>query len=181
MGPVRSKIIQICLLSWLKSCEQELGIWRFQGWEQSYWNTYTKYFLANLRRQLTLFIYYSPNEFKLVAISTLVQNTVAFSTDEFNSNQLSWFYDFWLLVFHIITLCSALGVKELMLQFRAPVWKRRTTYPRWHCGKTGDITSGKVTWCPFFPWLSSRPHTSPQHYCKAYSFQILFLSLYFIY
>jgi len=30
---------------------------------------------------------------------------------------LSWFYDFWLLVFHTITSCSALAVKELMLQF----------------------------------------------------------------
>jgi len=26
---------------------------------------------------------------------------------------MSWFYDFWLLVFHIVTSCSALGVKEL--------------------------------------------------------------------
>jgi len=44
---------------------------------------------------------------------------------------MSWFYDFWLLVFHIITSCSALGVKVLMLQFRAPVRKRRrTTFPR---------------------------------------------------
>jgi len=42
---------------------------------------------------------------------------------------VSWFYDFWLSVFHIITSCSALGVKELMLQFWASVWKRRTTYP----------------------------------------------------
>ena len=33
----------------------------------------------------------------------------------------------------------------------------------------------------FFPRLSSRPHASPQHYCKAYSFQILFLSFYLIY
>jgi len=30
---------------------------------------------------------------------------------------MSWFYDFELSVFHIITSCSALGVKELMLQF----------------------------------------------------------------
>ena len=43
---------------------------------------------------------------------------------------MSWFYDFWSLVFHIITSCSALGVKELMLQFWAPVQKRRTTFPR---------------------------------------------------
>ena len=28
---------------------------------------------------------------------------------------VSWFYDFWLLVFHIITSCSVLGVKEQML------------------------------------------------------------------
>jgi len=44
---------------------------------------------------------------------------------------LSWFYDFRLVVFHITTPCSALGVKELILQFWAPVCKRgRTTYPR---------------------------------------------------
>lgn len=47
----------------------------------------TKYFLENTRKQLTQFIYYSPNEYKLVAISILGQNTVAFSTDELNSNQ----------------------------------------------------------------------------------------------
>ena len=34
-----------------------------------------------------------------------------------SATPVSWFYDFWLLVFHIITPCSALGVKELMLQF----------------------------------------------------------------
>ena len=28
---------------------------------------------------------------------------------------VSWFYDFWLSVFHITTLCSVLGVKEQML------------------------------------------------------------------
>jgi len=32
--------------------------------------------------------------------------------------KLSWFYDFWLSVFHIIASCSALGVEELMLQFQ---------------------------------------------------------------
>jgi len=59
---------------------------------------------------------------------------------------LSWFYDFWLLVFHIITSCSALGVKELMLQFWATVRKRRRTiYPRGLCVQRGDITPGKVT------------------------------------
>jgi len=29
--------------------------------------------------------------------------------------KLSWFYDFWLSVFHITTSCSVLGVKEQML------------------------------------------------------------------
>jgi len=29
--------------------------------------------------------------------------------------QLSWFYDFWLSVFHITTSCSVLGVEEQML------------------------------------------------------------------
>jgi len=43
---------------------------------------------------------------------------------------VSWFYDFWLSVFLIITSCSALGVKELMLQFQAPVQKRTTTFSR---------------------------------------------------
>jgi len=32
-----------------------------------------------------------------------------------NEIMLSWFYDFWLSVFHIITSCSVLGVKEQML------------------------------------------------------------------
>jgi len=58
---------------------------------------------------------------------------------------MSWFYDFWLLVFHIITSHSALGVKVLKLQFQAPVQKRRTTFPRGLCGQRGDITSGKIT------------------------------------
>jgi len=57
---------------------------------------------------------------------------------------VSWFYDFWLLVFHIITSRSALGFKELMLQLWAPVQKR-TTYPGGLCGQRGDITPGKVT------------------------------------
>ena len=30
---------------------------------------------------------------------------------------MSWLYDFWLSVFHIITSRSALGVKELIVQF----------------------------------------------------------------
>ena len=34
---------------------------------------------------------------------------------------LSWFYGVWLFVFHIVTSCSALGVKELMLQVWIPV------------------------------------------------------------
>jgi len=59
--------------------------------------------------------------------------------------QVSWFYDFWLLVLHIITSCSALGIKVLMLQFQAPVWKRRPTHPRGLCGQREDVTSGKVT------------------------------------
>ena len=31
------------------------------------------------------------------------------------SGKVSWFYDSWLSVFHIITSCSVLGVKEQML------------------------------------------------------------------
>jgi len=59
---------------------------------------------------------------------------------------VSWFYDFWLLVFYIITSCSALGVKVLILQFWVPVRKRRrATYPRGLCSQRGDIPSGKVT------------------------------------
>ena len=46
----------------------------------------------------------------------------------FSSVMVLWFL---LSVFHIITSCSALGVKELMLQFWVPTFqKRRTTYPR---------------------------------------------------
>jgi len=55
-----------------------------------------------------------------------------------------WFYDFWLLVFHTVTSCSTLGVKELMFQFQVPVRKRRrTTYSRGLCIQRGDITPGK--------------------------------------
>ena len=44
---------------------------------------------------------------------------------------VSWFYDFWLSVFHIVTSCSVLGVKEQPLQYRVLVRKRiRTTFPR---------------------------------------------------
>ena len=67
---------------------------------------------------------------------------------------LSCFYNFLLLVFHIITSCSVLGVKELMLQFWAPVQKRRTTFPRTLCIQRGDITPGIVT-TPSLFWLSS--------------------------
>lgn len=49
--------------------------------------------------------------------------------EQMNTAPLSWFYDFWLLVFHIITPCSVLEVKQLVLQFRVPVWMRRSTYP----------------------------------------------------
>ena len=41
---------------------------------------------------------------------------------------LSWFYNFWFLVFHVITPCSALGVKVLMLQFLAPVPEEKKNY-----------------------------------------------------
>ena len=44
--------------------------------------------------------------------------------------RLSRFFDFWLSVFHIITSCSVLGVKEQMISFRVLVQKRRTTVPR---------------------------------------------------
>lgn len=36
---------------------------------------------------------------------------------EYLEGLLSLLYDFLLLVFHFITSCSALGIKELMLQF----------------------------------------------------------------
>jgi len=63
-------------------------------------------------------------------------NPMGFNKDKskvlhLGQGNLSWFYDFRLVVFHITTPCSALGVKELILQFWAPVCKRgRTTYPR---------------------------------------------------
>ena len=38
---------------------------------------------------------------------------------------LSWSYDIWLSVFHIIRSCSALGVKELMIQFQVPVPEKK--------------------------------------------------------
>ena len=43
---------------------------------------------------------------------------------------LSWFYDFWLSVSHIIISCSVLGVKELMLQFQAPVPEEKNYIPQ---------------------------------------------------
>ena len=79
------------------------------------------------------------------------------------SGAVSWFYDFWLLAFHIITSCSALGSKELMLQFWAPVWERRTTYPGRLCSQKGDITPGKITWCPFFFSSALLPAARPDH------------------
>jgi len=41
---------------------------------------------------------------------------------------MSCFYDFGLAVFHIITSHSALGVKELMLQFWVPVPEEKKNY-----------------------------------------------------
>ena len=45
------------------------------------------------------------------------------------------------------------------------------------CIQRRDKTPGNITWCPFslssHPCCSSRLHASPQHYCKANSFQIL--------
>ena len=41
---------------------------------------------------------------------------------------MSWFYDFWLSVFHIITSFSALGVKELVLQVLVPVPEEKNYY-----------------------------------------------------
>ena len=43
---------------------------------------------------------------------------------------MSRFYDFWLLVFHIITSSSALEVKVLMLQFRVPVPEEKNYIPQ---------------------------------------------------
>ena len=88
------------------------------------------------------------------------------SSFSFNfSDKLSWwnlklvcwchgFMILWLSVFHLITSC-ALRVKRLMLQFWAPVQKRRTTYSRELCVQRGDITTGKVTRCHFYLQLSS--------------------------
>jgi len=59
------------------------------------------------------------------------------------------------MVFQIITSCSALGVKVLILQFRAPVQKRRTTFPRGLCVQRGDISFRGSPDLPFFGSLSS--------------------------
>ena len=40
---------------------------------------------------------------------------IACLTTQLGDRPMSWFYDFWLSVFHITTSCSALGVKEQML------------------------------------------------------------------
>jgi len=83
----------------------------------------------------------------------LKNNSDLFFSDKYLLMML-WFYNFWLSVFHIKTSCSALGVKELMLRFEAPVRKRRTTYPRRLCIQRGDITPGKVARPSLF-WFSS--------------------------
>ena len=75
--------------------------------------------------------------------------------------RLSWFYDFWLTVLHIITSCSALGVKVLMFLFQVPAQKRRTTHLRGLFVQRGDITPGKITWGPFVFPLALLPAAHP--------------------
>ena len=69
-----------------------------------------------------------------------------------STSPLSWFCDFWLSVFHIITCFSALGVIELMLRFSVLFdssgyfsQKRRTTSPgRLHCSVSIFHSEGKI-------------------------------------
>ena len=81
----------------------------------------------------------------------LKNNSDLFFSDKYLLMML-WFYNFWLSVFHIKTPCSALGGKELMLQFQAPVW-RRTTHPRKLCIQRGAINLNKVTKSSLFSGL----------------------------
>jgi len=60
----------------------------------------------------------------LVQISTSTARQLLFITGE----NVSWFYDFWLSVFHIIMSCSALGVKVLMFPFCVPVPEEKKDY-----------------------------------------------------
>jgi len=52
------------------------------------------------------------------------------------------------LVFHIITSCGALGVKEFMLQFWVPVPEEKKNY----IPQRGDKTPGKVKRPSLFPF-----------------------------
>jgi len=44
------------------------------------------------------------------------------------ANNVAWFYDFWLSLFHIITSCSVLGVKRANALVPVFVRKRRRNY-----------------------------------------------------
>jgi len=53
-----------------------------------------------------------------------------------------------------------------MIHFQAPVWERRTTFPRTLCVQRGDITPGQVMKPSFFSplLLVARPNCIP-HLC----------------
>ena len=56
---------------------------------------------------------------------------------------LSGFYDFWFSVFYIITSCSALGVKELMLQVQVRVPEEKNYYIPQRTLHSSDIISAQ--------------------------------------
>ena len=65
---------------------------------------------------------------------------------------MSWFYDFGLLGFHVITSCNVLGVKELMLQFWVPVPEEKKNYvPQMTLHSEGRWSP----WQDHETWLSS--------------------------
>lgn len=70
------------------------------------------------------------------------------------------FMIFGYLVFHIITSCCSLWVKELMIQLWAPVWKRRTKHLRRLGVQTGDLMLGKVMRPPLL-FLTLLPAAHP--------------------
>ncbi len=97
-----------------------------------------------------------------------------------------WFYDFWLLVFHVITSCSALRVRvnapvprtcleEKQHYITQGALQSERRYNLWQGHLMSLFSYGSPSCC------STQARVSPQRYGEAFSSQTLFLSLYLIY
>ena len=100
-----------------------------------------------------------------------------------------------LLVFHIITSCTAQVIKELILQFHGLITfqipasqkRRRTTYPRWPHSQRRKIRHGghsiSLSHCLAEGWVcfqAMRLHSSrPSRFGSSLSYFIWFISLNF--